>query len=297
MQINRLFEITYILMNKKIVTAKELSKYLEVSQRTIYRDIEILCQSGIPIYTTKGKGGGISLINNFVLNKSIISQQEQKEILVALEGLNVLKYPDIEKIISRLNNFFGNQQTNWIEVDFSDWDNKQKELFSTIKTSIINRTIIKFEYYNSLGQNNIHKVCPIKLWFKKNSWYLKAFLQAPQEFRTFKIKRIKNLQLTDEYFEQVDCIEEQNSESNEYNTINLKLNISQHLAYRVYDEFELPQIQKNDDGSFTVTKSYIENEWLYGYILSFSYYAKVLEPIHIKKIINTHIKNLKNIYS
>lgn len=297
MQINRLFEITYILMNKKIVTAKELSKYLEVSQRTIYRDIEILCQSGIPIYTTKGKGGGISLINNFVLNKSIISQQEQKEILVALEGLNVLKYPDIEKIISRLNNFFGNQQTNWIEVDFSDWDNKQKELFSTIKTSIINRTIIKFEYYNSLGQNNIHKVCPIKLWFKKNSWYLKAFLQAPQEFRTFKIKRIKNLQLTDEYFEQVDCIEEQNSESNEYNTINLKLNINQHLAYRVYDEFELPQIQKNDDGSFTVTKSYIENEWLYGYILSFSYYAKVLEPIHIKKIIDTHIKNLKNIYS
>lgn len=297
MQINRLFEITYILMNKKIVTAKELSKYLEVSQRTIYRDIEILCQSGIPIYTTKGKGGGISLINNFVLNKSIISQQEQKEILVALEGLNVLKYPDIEKIISRLNNFFGNQQTNWIEVDFSDWDNKQKELFSTIKTSIINRTIIKFEYYNSLGQNNIHKVCPIKLWFKKNSWYLKAFLQAPQEFRTFKIKRIKNLQLTDEYFEQVDCIEEQNPESNEYNTINLKLNISQHLAYRVYDEFELPQIQKNDDGSFTVTKSYIENEWLYGYILSFSYYAKVLEPIHIKKIIDTHIKNLKNIYS
>lgn len=297
MQINRLFEITYILMNKKIVTAKELSKYLEVSQRTIYRDIEILCQSGIPIYTTKGKGGGISLINNFVLNKSIISQQEQKEILVALEGLNVLKYPDIEKITSRLNNFFGNQQTNWIEVDFSDWDNKQKELFSTIKTSIINRTIIKFEYYNSLGQNNIHKVCPIKLWFKKNSWYLKAFLQAPQEFRTFKIKRIKNLQLTDEYFEQVDCIEEQNSESNEYNTINLKLNISQHLAYRVYDEFELPQIQKNDDGSFTVTKSYIENEWLYGYILSFSYYAKVLEPIHIKKIIDTHIKNLKNIYS
>lgn len=297
MQINRLFEITYILMNKKIVTAKELSKYLEVSQRTIYRDIEILCQSGIPIYTTKGKGGGISLINNFVLNKSIISQQEQKEILVALEGLNVLKYPDIEKITSRLNNFFGNQQTNWIEVDFSDWDNKQKELFSTIKTSIINRTIIKFEYYNSLGQNNIHKVCPIKLWFKKNSWYLKAFLQAPQEFRTFKIKRIKNLQLTDEYFEQVDCIEEQNSESNEYNTINLKLNINQHLAYRVYDEFELPQIQKNDDGSFTITKSYIENEWLYGYILSFSYYAKVLEPIHIKKIIDTHIKNLKNIYS
>ena len=73
MQINRLFEIVYILMNKKITTAKELSEHFEVSQRTIYRDIETLCQAGIPIYTNKGKGGGIGLMEHFVLNKSVLS--------------------------------------------------------------------------------------------------------------------------------------------------------------------------------------------------------------------------------
>lgn len=61
MQINRLFEIVYILLDKKMVTARELSEHLEVSQRTIYRDIDTLSAAGIPIYTNKGKGGGISL--------------------------------------------------------------------------------------------------------------------------------------------------------------------------------------------------------------------------------------------
>ena len=74
MQINRLFEIVYILLNKKSITAKELSEHFEVSQRTIYRDIDTLCECGIPIYTSKGKGGGIGLLDSFILNKSKIGR-------------------------------------------------------------------------------------------------------------------------------------------------------------------------------------------------------------------------------
>ena len=71
MQINRLFEIIYILLDKKIVTSRELADRFEVSTRTIYRDIEILSSSGIPVYMRKGKGGGISLLPEFVLNKAV----------------------------------------------------------------------------------------------------------------------------------------------------------------------------------------------------------------------------------
>lgn len=55
MQINRLIEITVILLNKNIVTAKELAEKFQVSTRTIYRDIEVLSSSGIPVYMSKGK--------------------------------------------------------------------------------------------------------------------------------------------------------------------------------------------------------------------------------------------------
>jgi predicted DNA-binding transcriptional regulator YafY len=79
MQINRLLENVYILLDKKTVIARELSEHFEVSKRTIYRDIEILSGGGIPVYTNKCKGGGIGLLDNFVLNKSILSNKEQIE--------------------------------------------------------------------------------------------------------------------------------------------------------------------------------------------------------------------------
>lgn len=95
MQINRLFEIIYILLDKKTVTANDLAKKFEVSSRTIYRDIEILSGAGIPIYTTKGKGGGISILDNFILDKSVISKEEQSAIITALTAMSVL--PNVEK--------------------------------------------------------------------------------------------------------------------------------------------------------------------------------------------------------
>lgn len=90
MQINRLFEIVYILLERETVTAKELAERFEVSTRTIYRDIEILSQAKIPVYANKGKGGGISLLSDYVLDKSILSEEEQNQILFALQSMRKL---------------------------------------------------------------------------------------------------------------------------------------------------------------------------------------------------------------
>ena len=73
LQINRLFEIIYLLLEKKTLTARELAELFEVSPRTIYRDVETLSQAGIPIYMSKGKGGGISLLPDYILNKAVLS--------------------------------------------------------------------------------------------------------------------------------------------------------------------------------------------------------------------------------
>ena len=84
MQINRLLETVYLLIEKKKITARELSDYFEVSQRTIYRDVEALSAAGIPVYAEKGKGGGIRLLDNYVIKKSLLSEQEQVNLLASL---------------------------------------------------------------------------------------------------------------------------------------------------------------------------------------------------------------------
>ncbi|MDP2844186.1 MAG: HTH domain-containing protein, partial [Acetobacterium sp.] len=106
MQINRLLEMVYILFEKKKVTARELADYFEVSQRTIYRDVEALSAAGVPVYAEKGKGGGIRLLDNYVIKKSLLSEKEQTNLLASLQGMNVLNGPEVDPVLRKLATLF-----------------------------------------------------------------------------------------------------------------------------------------------------------------------------------------------
>jgi len=120
MYINRLFGIVHLLLNKKQLTSSQLAQHFEVSKRTILRDIDVLSAAGIPIYTSKGKGGGIAILDSYTLNKTAISDKEQSNILSSLQGFNLLTnhQPDQpDHLLSKLSHLFGKRQTNWIEID------------------------------------------------------------------------------------------------------------------------------------------------------------------------------------
>ena len=289
MQINRLFEIVYILLDKKTITAKELSEHFEVSVRTIYRDIETLSIAGIPVYTNKGKGGGISLIENFVFNKSVLSEKEQNEILMSLQSLNAMKFLDVEPVLKRLSTIFNKESTNWIDVDFTQWgsDDSEKEKFNVIKTAIISTKIVSFDYFSSYGEKTLRTVEPLKLIFKGQGWYLYGFCRLKSQFRIFKITRIRNINLLNEIFKRdipMDIWGE-GDKSYKNKRVTLVLRIDEKMAYRLYDEFDQEDIKKNLDGSFTATVTFPEGDWIYGYVMSYGEYAEVIEPKDIRKII------------
>ena len=90
MQIHRLFEIVYLLLDTPNITARQLAERFEVSERTIYRDVDVLSGAGIPVYAAKGKGGGIRLLPDFLLDKSLLSREEQNRLLAGLAGEEIL---------------------------------------------------------------------------------------------------------------------------------------------------------------------------------------------------------------
>lgn len=300
MQINRLFEIVYILLNKKTITAKELAEHFEVSVRTIYRDIDTLSSAGIPIYATQGKGGGINLLNKYILNKSLLSENEQNEILFALQSLNVTQNLETDKVLSKLSSLFNKNNINWIEVDFSPWgsNKNQKCQFNSLKNAIISHQVIEFKYFSSSGEKSSRKVEPIKLIFKVNAWYLQGFCLSKKAYRTFKISRMSDVKITGEIF-----IEKSTKELNEdiqkykfNNWIDIQLKISPDGAYRVFDEFEEKEIVKNQDGSFTVNTTLPEVEWMFNYILSFGTTVEVLSPRSIRGMIQDKLEKLLKKY-
>lgn len=295
MKNSRLFGIIYILLSKSRVSAKELAKYFEVSVRTIYRDVETLSMLNIPIYMSKGKNGGISLLESYKLDKSLLTEKEQKDILFSLESMEKLNISD-NSLFNKVKAIFDRCDSSWFEVDFNVWgdSNIYKNNFEIIKNAIINKKVIKFMYFNTKGENSSRKVLPIKLCFRYNSWYLYGYDSFKDDFRLFKIMRIKDINVLDETLDKVIVTDKIIFEDNT-KRINLKLEINKNLSYRVYDEFDDNCIKTLDNGNFLVEVNIPENEWLYGYILSFGEYAKVISPNYIKEIIfNKLNKSLKN---
>lgn len=298
MQINRLFGIVYILMNQKMTTAKELAAHFEVSNRTILRDIEVLSQAGIPIYTTPGKGGGISILDNFILNKTAISDEEQNQILFALQSLGSAEHMDVADILSRLQVLFDKTDTNWIEVDFSRWGNTEqdKEKFELLKNAVIKKLAVSFTYPNSNGETTARTVYPLKMVFKSKAWYLQAYCKLRQDYRTFKINRILSLKLLPESFAEKDLVPPPILLFGPFPSglVHLTLNFSSHAAYRVYDEFDADSIKTNSDGSFTVTADLPDDSWLYSFLLSFGTSVRIISPQRIKENLIHEVETLKN---
>ncbi len=291
---NRLFEIVYILMQKRKTTAKELADRFEVSTRTIYRDIETLSTANIPIYASKGKDGGIGLLDEYVLNKTILSEEEQNQILFALQGMKKVKGQNEKDILEKLSILFNKKINDWIKIDFSNWSNVQEERFDIIKSAILNKQLVQFTYYNSNGEESKRIVEPLQIWFKDKSWYLVSYCKLKQDYRIFKIARIKDIKILQEHFER-ELPKEEKDEKHNFKMIELELEINKAMTYRVYDEFESKEITKKEDGNFIIKVKYPENEWIYGYILSFGEYAKVLNPSYAKSIIKDKLqRTLKN---
>ena len=290
MQINRLFEIVYILMEKS-VTAKELAARFEVSTRTVYRDIETLCQTGIPIYMTRGRGGGISLMNHYVLDKSLLSDRERQEILSALQGFKVAN-PDIDNTLKKINTLFGMQNNNWIDIDFSDWSFMQQEKFTQLKQAVIDKHVIHFDYFNSTGKKTHRSAEPLQLWFKDRTWYLRAFCRTRQDDRVFKLTRIKNLQVSVDTFQRpLQKAPYHTAQIPPADLVTLKLLINADQAYRVYDEFDDDDIRRQADGRFEVTVTYPKGAWIIGYILSFGDTAEVVAPQYIRDAIQKNLQH------
>lgn len=299
MQIHRLFEIVYILLDKKGITAKELAEHFEVSVRTILRDIDTLGEAGIPVYTMQGKGGGVYIPETFKLNKTAVSRTEREEILFSLQALKAAQYPGLETTLSKLTSFFNMPEANWIEVDFSRWGNigHDKEKFEFLKNAVLKKEAVEMTYASSRGGTSNRIVYPLKLIFKSKAWYLEAFCLSRNSYLTFRINRILDLKPTGEKFSEsfkVPPLQKDGTET--YSPVHLHLSFLPAMLSRVYDEFSPESIEQKKDGTFFVKADMLDDDWLYRLLLSFGSSVRVIKPQHVKDTLLAEIKKIEEIY-
>ena len=297
MKDNRLFRILYYILEKGKVTANELADKFEVSVRTIYRDIDSISSAGIPIYALQGKGGGIEIAEDFVLSKSLLSENEKQQIMSALQGLDNTTIQRENELLTKLSALFKMKNTSWIEVDFNNWQNNKmyEKTFDDIKSAILSKNIISFTYFSSNEKETDRSVKPVRLLFKSQDWYLYALCLLRNDFRYFKLSRIKNLEIYTEKFD--DNFEDVilKKETPHENTVNIKVKFDRKGAFRVYDELN-GEITEDNDGNL-YTEIEIPNDYnLYNYIFSFGDGAEVLETKEIRMQIKEMINKMAGKY-
>ena len=307
--LNRMLSIIYILMNKGTVTAGELAERFEVSVRTIYRDVETLSMAGIPVYAKKGKNGGISLTEQFVLDKMLVSRREQQEILAALASLRETGAQESGGVLEKLGDFFRAEPESWVAIDFSDWSGTRKELFEQIRQAVLGRYVIQFDYYGQYGNMSSRTAEPVQLLFKDYTWYLRAFCRVRQEMRLFKVVRMKRIRVLEETFVPGTRIKafaqeygrgpSENERLMEANMETCQITVQIHgkEAYRVYDRFEEEQISVLPDGNFEICmECSVVDDWIYGLILSFGPSARVVSPKEVQNEICRRISEMRDLY-
>jgi len=293
MQESRSFQIVYHLLDKGHTTAPELAEKLEVSVRTIYRDIDALSGAGIPIYAETGRKGGIHLLHDFVLDKAVLSKDEKQEILTALQSMNTTQGIHNSQTLQKLSGLFHLDSENWLEVDFSRWGSKDldNKKFNALKSAIIHCQSVQIRYASSYEEISERIVQPTKLVYKSKAWYLKAFCTEKQAFRTFKLTRIIDFELLNEHFTHQNSIEPDSMDTlSEENYPLITLRFPKELAYRVYDEFNPTQVQHQEDGCFIVSTRMPEDSWLVGFLLSFGPQVEILSPTSLREIVAEQAK-------
>lgn len=297
MRESRLFRIVYYLLQNGKATAPELAQKFEVSIRTIYRDIDSISSAGIPIYVTQGKGGGISILNDYTLDKSLFSEQEQEQMLTALQGMVATTEENSNELLTKLSGLFQINSTNWIEVDFSDWAHRtpQQDTFNIIKEAIFQKRVISFCYFSGKGNKEKRNVRPIRLVFKSKSWYLYSFCLLRNDYRFFKLTRIKELEMLSETFTQDFTPTKIEKQIQVENTVVVKLKFDRQAAFRVYDEFT-DSITEDSQGNLYVQIDLPDNEVLYSYVMSFSDSVEVIEPQSIREQMKKRLQKMQEKY-
>ena len=303
MKTDRLYALTLYLLNHGKTSASELAKHFEVSVRTIQRDIDALCQAGIPICALTGTNGGYEISSDFQMNNQLASEDEYAYIATAINGLKtVTNNPMASDIYEKITALSKSNNIGMI-LDFSVLREGDEKLLQMLQTAVKNKQVVRFIYTNNNGETKEHCVEPIAVIYKWYAWYMLAYNTAKQDYRTYKLVRMEDVCVTEDEFSKehmsAETILDDCSKSYQGKDMSTRIlmRCCGNAIYRIKEYLNGKLIDTFEDGSAIVEIHIVENEqWWIGVVLSQGKEVEILEPEHIKERIINSAKDILFLY-
>lgn len=320
MRLHRLLGIIMLLDSRGIMKAGNLSKLLETSERTIYRDIDILCEAGIPIQSISGPNGGFSFMEGYKISSNILESGDVFNLLFSSMGISPEKNTEtaqqLKNAIIKLENSLSQEHREEIIkakerffIDAEPWWGKRIENKNVdiIKKSVLNLKKLKVYYKKYEGEVSERIIRPYGVVVKNSQWYVAAFCEAKNQIRVFKCSRITNIEVMKEGFSMPEnfCLEEFWINSKRHFMKRASLEI-EHNTYPVKIKFY--EEKKNLlEGFHVISSMKVEDNWIYdidmisfetacNVIFPFSDRIEILEPAELREHIIRKTNKILNLY-
>lgn len=300
-KVERLYAITTYLMNNGKAAARELSQKFEVSVRTIQRDIDSLCQAGIPIVAETGTNGGYYLDESFRMDAHTVSNEDYSFILTSLKGLySAIKSPKIISTLEKVSSLTKNPD-NTIILDFSVLREGDNQLMQILQDAIHTKRSVRFEYTNTDNITRIHTVEPIAVVYRWYSWYLLAYSVAKNGYRIYKLIRMRNAKIIDVAF----SVEHKKAEEILHDMDNQMPRKLTEITVYVKSEARAKAVEylngivtcEYDNNDCDMVLNVIENEHLwFGTLLSLGDGIEIKAPEHIRNRVVESAKKIVALY-
>lgn len=300
MKIDRLIGILSILLQQEKVTAPYLAEKFEVSRRTINRDIEDICKAGIPIVTSQGQNGGISIMEGYRMDKTLLTSSDMQAILAGLKSLDSVsgskRYQQLMEKLA-MGNSSVLASNNHIMIDLASWYRSSlAPKISVLQGAVEERRKVEFNYYAPGGESS-RSIEPYLLIFKWSSWYLWGYCCEKQDYRLFKLNRMTELKATEEQYEPRQIPVPDLSAERIYPLgIDVEAVFEPDMKWRLVEEFGMESFTEQEDGRLKFSFGFADKENLFGWLLSFGDKVELTKPVELRRELYEMMGRLQKMY-
>ncbi|MFC5653347.1 helix-turn-helix transcriptional regulator [Paenibacillus solisilvae] len=303
MKLERLISMIYMLLNNEVLSASALAEKYKVSQRTIYRDIDVICAAGFPVVSYQGVNGGFGIIEAYKMDKSLLGSYDVSSLITVLHSMStVFEDERAMETILKLQTIQNDHDTPSLSLDIGG-RRPYKESLRKLRAAISESHVVRFEYINAKSERGERAVEPISLMYKYETWYLYGYCKSRKDYREFKLTRMVDLTVSTEYYQKHNqsaptSIEYQSERS--VQDVNVVLHFAVEFLARAMDFFYAAEKSFHEDGSLVITLKVDDlsrAKWLLPILLSFGDGVEVIEPLELRETIKKKVEQILIRYS
>ena len=210
-QLSRLISILTLLKSKRVLTAPELSGRYDVSVRTIYRDIQKLIESGVPIITLEGRG--YTLMDGYTVAPVQFTEKQANALITAQHLVTKSNdssfVKDFEEALTKIKSVFRSsilEKSEMLDSKIHVFDTRQESIssnaLSEIQLAITNFNYVEINYHKADDPNiSFRKIEPYFIFSTEGKWILIAWCYLRKDYRAFRIDRIQHFKILPQQFE------------------------------------------------------------------------------------------------